>query len=53
MYEKSKVLGEMAAWDFVKALPESERFELTVINPGFVYGPLLLASSTSVATRVI
>lgn len=39
-YQKSKTLAERAAWDFVASLPESERFELTVINPGFVAGPL-------------
>lgn len=39
-YQKSKTLAERAAWDFVASLPESERFELAVINPGFVAGPL-------------
>jgi nucleoside-diphosphate-sugar epimerase len=40
-YPKSKTLAERAAWDFVKGLPADRRFELTVINPGFVLGPLL------------
>jgi nucleoside-diphosphate-sugar epimerase len=39
-YQKSKTLAERAAWDFVKGLPEGRRIELTVINPGFVAGPL-------------
>jgi len=39
-YQKSKTLAEKAAWDFVKGLPEAQRFELAVINPGFVAGPL-------------
>lgn len=40
-YPKSKTLAERAAWDFVKQLPNDRRFELAVINPGFVLGPLL------------
>ena len=42
-YPKSKTLAERAAWDFVAALPPARRFELAVINPGFVLGPLLNA----------
>ena len=42
-YPKSKTLAEKAAWDFVKSLPTERRFELAVINPGFVLGPLLNA----------
>ena len=38
-YAKSKTLAERAAWDFQKKLPESERFELVVINQGFMFGP--------------
>ena len=40
-YEKSKTLAEKAAWDFVDALPEDEKFELVTINPGLVLGPNL------------
>lgn len=40
-YEKSKTLAEKAAWDFLKALPENERFELATVNPGLVLGPNL------------
>lgn len=40
-YPKSKTLAERAAWDFVAKLPADRRFELAVINPGFVLGPLL------------
>ena len=39
-YEKSKTIAEKAAWDFVKSLPESERFEFCTINPGLVLGPV-------------
>lgn len=41
-YEKSKTLAEKAAWDFHKSLPESERFELVVINPCIIFGPSLI-----------
>lgn len=42
-YPKSKTLAERAAWDLVGKLPPERRFELAVINPGFVLGPLLNA----------
>lgn len=41
-YEKSKLLAEKAAWDFQKALPEAERFELVVVIPSLVQGPSIL-----------
>ena len=44
-YPKSKTLAERAAWDLVKGLPDGRRFELAVINPGFVLGPLLNADA--------
>lgn len=40
-YTKSKVQAERAAWDFVNALPEGEKFELVTILPGFIVGPLI------------
>ena len=44
-YEKSKLKAEQAAWDFVKNLDESKRFELAVVNPAYIQGPLLSAHS--------
>src|SRR6185295_4892244 len=44
-YPKSKTLAERAAWDFVASLPPERRFELAVINPGFVLGPFLNADA--------
>jgi nucleoside-diphosphate-sugar epimerase len=35
-YEKSKLLAEKAAWDFIDSLPVEERFELVVLNPSLV-----------------
>ena len=44
-YEKSKLKAEQAAWDFVKKLDDGKRFELAVVNPAYVQGPLFSASS--------
>lgn len=38
-YNKSKVLAERAAWDFIKN--EGRNLELTVINPMGIFGPSL------------
>ncbi|TNV77415.1 hypothetical protein FGO68_gene11878 [Halteria grandinella] len=46
-YEKSKTLAEKAAWDFVNALPQDEKFELVCINPFLIQGPSLIASDFS------
>ncbi|KAL3990573.1 NAD dependent epimerase/dehydratase family protein [Acanthocheilonema viteae] len=40
-YSRSKIIAEKAAWDFWKSLPEESRFQLTVLNPSFVIGPVL------------
>lgn len=53
-YEKSKVLAERAAWDLVDALPDEQRFELVVVNPGFCIGPPLDGTtSTSTSTSLV
>jgi dihydroflavonol-4-reductase len=39
-YAKSKTLAERAAWNFIDGLPAGHRLELSVVNPGFVLGPL-------------
>ena len=44
-YEKSKLKAEQAAWDFMKKLDDTKHFELVVVNPAYVQGPLLSASS--------
>ncbi|WP_454197453.1 SDR family oxidoreductase [Nocardia sp. Marseille-Q1738] len=47
-YQKSKTLAERAAWDLVGKLPAGDAFELVVVNPGMVLGPVLSAvTSTS------
>jgi nucleoside-diphosphate-sugar epimerase len=40
-YMKSKTLAEKAAWDYVAALSEGEKFPLVTICPGFIVGPNL------------
>jgi dihydroflavonol-4-reductase len=40
-YAKSKTLAEKTAWNFIKELSNENRFELTVINPVAVTGPML------------
>ncbi len=51
-YEKSKTVAERAAWDYVHALSDEQRFELTTINPGLVLGPLLGAEINTSAELV-
>ncbi|KAH9503821.1 hypothetical protein Btru_063923 [Bulinus truncatus] len=46
-YSKSKIRAERAAWDFVKSLPDAKNFELSVVNPTLVVGPVLHGSSGS------
>uniref|UniRef100_A0A158R515 3Beta_HSD domain-containing protein n=1 Tax=Syphacia muris TaxID=451379 RepID=A0A158R515_9BILA len=40
-YARSKTLAEKAVWDFWSDLDESNRFQLTVLNPTFIIGPVL------------
>ena len=56
-YPRSKVLAERAAVEFRNALPTSEQFELTAINPTFVFGPvdarIHLRTSPSLVSEVL
>ena len=55
-YAKSKTLAEKAAWEFVENLEESKKFELTVINPVAVTGPMLtsdIGSSNNFLLKLI
>ena len=40
-YAKSKTLAEMAAWEFINAQTDDKPMELSVVNPGPVFGPTL------------
>lgn len=39
-YTRSKILQERAAWNYWNSLPEDSRFELVVMNPGNMFGPV-------------
>ena len=41
-YDKSKVMAEKSAWEYWESLPENERFELTTVCPGAIFGPSLI-----------
>ena len=43
-YIKGNVSAEREAWDFTAKLENDKKFELAVVNPGFVVSPLLLLS---------
>ncbi len=52
-YEKSKILAEKAAWDFVEKLEKDKKFELVTVHPSVVIGPPLTEAtgySTSLQT---
>lgn len=51
-YNKSKTLAERSAWDFLKNLPEEERFEFATINPGLILGPATVADGFSSGTVI-
>lgn len=55
-YSKSKTLAELAAWDFVRALPPERKLELSVVNPGIIFGPCisgLLCTSIEIVKRLM
>ncbi len=55
-YVESKTRAEMAAWEFVKALPDDRRFELATINPTLVVGPMKsksICSSMDIPRQII
>ena len=47
VYMKSKNLAEKAAWEFYKKQDPSSKMEVTVINPGLILGPSLIATDFS------
>ncbi|REE83914.1 nucleoside-diphosphate-sugar epimerase [Paenibacillus taihuensis] len=50
-YRKSKVLSEMAAWQFMEE--HGGRTSLTTILPGAIFGPILSQANQSGSARVI
>lgn len=52
-YMKSKTLAEKAAWDFYKNQDSSSKMELTVVNPGPIYGPTLTGNLSGASMSMI
>lgn len=54
-YQKSKILAEKAAWDFVNERKRSNQpcFDLSVVIPVLVLGPVLSASAGASVTRFL
>ena len=56
-YAKSKTLAEQAAWNFINAQSDASKMELTVVNPGPVFGPTLSGdlsgASMSMFTKMV
>lgn len=52
-YIKSKTLAEKAAWDFYNNQEGQDKLELTVINPGPIYGPTLTGNLSGASMDMI
>jgi dihydroflavonol-4-reductase len=52
-YIKSKTLAEKAAWDFYNAQDANDKMELTVVNPGPIYGPTLTGNLSGASMDMI
>ena len=52
-YMKSKTLAEKAAWDFYKNQGTDNKMELTVVNPGPIYGPTLTGNLSGASMSMI
>lgn len=52
-YIKSKTLAEKAAWDFYKTQDPTDKLELTVVNPGPIYGPTLTGNLSGASMGMI
>tara|TARA_B110000495_G_scaffold41518_1_gene33836 strand:+ start:1936 stop:2943 length:1008 start_codon:yes stop_codon:yes gene_type:complete len=50
-YAKSKTLAEKSAWDFIES-QEDPKLELTVINPGPVFGPSLNGNTDGASMKM-
>ena len=46
-YTRSKTLAERAAWDFISELSDINKFELSVINPCIVLGPVICGGNAA------
>ena len=53
VYSKSKTLAERAAWDFYNNQDTGYKMELTVINPGPIYGPTLTGNLSGASMSMV
>uniref|UniRef100_A0A915CL31 3-beta hydroxysteroid dehydrogenase/isomerase domain-containing protein n=1 Tax=Ditylenchus dipsaci TaxID=166011 RepID=A0A915CL31_9BILA len=51
-YAKSKTLAEKSAWDYWNSLDKRGRYQLTVLNPTFITGPVLSSVEHGSATII-
>jgi nucleoside-diphosphate-sugar epimerase len=51
-YAKSKTIAEKTAWDYWNSLNPMTKFELTVLNPTFITGPVLSSVEHGSATII-
>lgn len=40
-YPQSKAMAEKAVWEYLDRIKEEEKFDVSIINPGFILGPIL------------
>ncbi len=52
-YIKSKTLAEKAAWEFYKSQDAQNKMELTVVNPGPIYGPTYTGNLSGASMSMI
>lgn len=52
-YIKSKAMAEKAAWDFYHKQEADSKMELTVVNPGPIYGPTLTGNLSGASMGMI
>lgn len=53
VYSKSKTLAEKAAWKFYNEQPSENKMELTVINPGPIFGPTLTGNLSGASMSMV
>lgn len=53
VYMKSKTLAEKAAWDFYNNEDSENKMELTVVNPGPIYGPTLTGNLSGASMSMV
>ena len=53
VYMKSKALAERAAWGFYNNQTPEDKIELSVVNPGPIYGPTLTGNLTGASMSMV